>query len=185
MAYILTTLGGLSLQFQISANLMAVGKAKGLYLGYTIFVSIIGIGTIVGLVFSRNLILAGAYLIVSYLWFLIYYGIQKDWANVLGSIINLVGFGVQQGLDSACGVKGYDVCWQDCPLRHPDVFNHNAIFHVLVFIGLIVQLFARFVPSQLLESVNEQQHEKEIDNKVLSDVDEETVEEGHATTASA
>ena len=35
-----------------------------------------------------------------------------------------------------CGDAAYLMCWQDCPLKKPTKFNHNALFHVFIVIGL-------------------------------------------------
>ena len=40
---------------------------------------------------------------------------------------------------------------------HPTIFNHNAVFHVIVSLALLLQLFAEFVPpeSEIEESDEE------------------------------
>ena len=53
------------------------------------------------------------------------------------------GFIVQVTLESRCGDDGYEDCFVDCPL--PANFNHNALFHVLVVVGMLIQMmFGRY-----------------------------------------
>lgn len=160
---------------------MAIGKPKSLYLGYTIVVTLIGVGVIAALVVGKVLslsvlIVAGGHLALSYIWFLIYYGMQKDWANIVGSIMILIGLALQQGLNPTCGNDGYEVCWEDCPLSSVRVFNHNAVFHIFAFVGMFVQYFGRFVPLQLMEP-NEGQPDNN-DKAPEEEEEEEKREEG-------
>ena len=53
------------------------------------------------------------------------------------------GIVVQVALASWCGEDAYQDCFVECPL--PVNFNHNALFHVLVVVGMLVQMmFGRY-----------------------------------------
>ena len=58
-----------------------------------------------------------------------------------GNVLIMVGLLVQVLLAPVCGSnEAYENCFRDCPLStDPLTFNHNAIFHTLVAIGITVQ----------------------------------------------
>lgn len=165
VAFILTTLGALSLQYQISANLMASLSTGKLWIGYlyTMIVSLIGVAVICVLaIFGDQSIVAGGYLFASNIWFILYFSIIKDWAAAFGSFLVVVGMGVQFGLASTCGKDAYDDCWQDCFLPSPEVFNHNGLYHAILILAMFVHLFARFIPKEdSLGTYNEEELEED------------------------
>lgn len=58
-----------------------------------------------------------------------------------GNCLILAGLLVQVLLAPRCGPsEAYENCFRDCPLpTDPLTFNHNALFHVLVAIGMVFQ----------------------------------------------
>merc|ERR1719498_360384 len=68
---------------------------------------------------------------------------RRSFINGAAVSLCALGFLVQVLLEPTCGRAGYDSCWEDCVLPAPD-FNHNALFHVMVAVGLLV-LGARMV----------------------------------------
>mmetsp|Transcript_135915 Transcript_135915/g.202124 ORF Transcript_135915/g.202124 Transcript_135915/m.202124 type:complete len:292 (-) Transcript_135915:119-994(-) len=55
--------------------------------------------------------------------------------GILGMILGVV---IQLVLRGTCGDGGYEDCFEDCPLPHPTKFNHNALFHVVHLVGVIL-----------------------------------------------
>ena len=51
--------------------------------------------------------------------------------------IIIAGMAVQVILEGPCGQAGYKDCFESCPLD-PLVFNHNAIFHFMYAIGVMI-----------------------------------------------
>jgi len=90
-------------------------------------------------------LIGGAYLVVSLLLVAIgFVGIHFDYWAGIGTLVYLSGALVQVALAGRCGDDGYENCWRDCPLPNPISFNHNALFHVLVAIGTMIQIFGRY-----------------------------------------
>ena len=161
-AYILTALGNMSVHYQISANLIESLSAEKLWIGYvyTVVSSLIGIAIIVLLAISGEMNYIGGYLGASALWFLLYFCLLKDRIAGVGFMLTLAGLAIQLGLAPTCGSAAYDSCFQDCFLPSPGTFNHNGLFHVMIILALILQLFARFVPKD--ESKHEEGGEDEV-----------------------
>lgn len=63
----------------------------------------------------------------------------KSWLFGAGSLSIVLGLVELLALNSVCGDDGYEHCFEDCPLPNPESFNHNAIFHISVIIGLTLQ----------------------------------------------
>ena len=147
-AYILITLGTLSVHYQICANLIGSLPAEKLWIGYvyTVVVSLIGMAIIILLAILERIIYLGGYLAASVLLFLLYFCHLKDRIAGVGFMLTLAGLLIQFGLAPTCGSAAYDNCFQDCFLPSPGTFNHNGLFHVMIIFALILQLFARFVP---------------------------------------
>jgi hypothetical protein len=68
------------------------------------------------------------------------------YAAAMGNALIMAGFMVQVLLAKSCGSEeAYENCFRDCPLpTNPLLFNHNALFHVLVAVGLVSQAFGWF-----------------------------------------
>ncbi len=158
VAYVFTTLGALSLNYQIAMNFKGSGNPKQWYTKLTLF---IGLAVIVVLIGWRSMSVAGNYLIASHLWFAIYYvALLRDWMASVGSALNVIGLVVQVLLAPTCGDSAYAVCFENCILPDPTNFNHNGVFHVIVILGLLVQLFAEFVPTESETEEEQEQQEK-------------------------
>lgn len=61
--------------------------------------------------------------------------------SATGNALVMAGLAVQVLLSPVCGpYEGYKNCFRDCPLpTDPLRFNHNALFHAMVAIGLVFQ----------------------------------------------
>jgi len=62
----------------------------------------------------------------------------KRWAmllKILAMWTNIAALVEQFILSETCGTGGYENCFQDCPFSDPIVFNHNALFHILLIGG--------------------------------------------------
>eukprot|EP00932_Pfiesteria_piscicida_P009354 SRR837773.20071.p1 GENE.SRR837773.20071~~SRR837773.20071.p1 ORF type:complete len:257 (+),score=72.08 SRR837773.20071:69-773(+) len=57
--------------------------------------------------------------------------------RVIAALSMIAGYLVQVILTPKCGTPAYRHCFKDCPLPAP-TFNHNALFHVLFFIGVTI-----------------------------------------------
>lgn len=95
---------------------------------------------------QEHLILVGAYMVILAIVTSIVYGKLRIHtpcgvvASILGNLCLLAGLMVQVLLEGTCGSPGYQDCFQECPLpTNPAVFNHNAVFHILVAVGLTLQ----------------------------------------------
>jgi len=64
-------------------------------------------------------------------------------AKALGIVIQLAGGMVQFLLSSKCGPKAYEDCFEECPLHYN--FNHNALFHVIFLVALLVLLVSEII----------------------------------------
>ncbi len=74
---------------------------------------------------------------------------------LLGSML------IQMLLAPLCGIGGYKDCFEKCPLPAP-TFNHNALFHVLYLIGLIVLGWNELQASPVNHAIKS---EKEVDEE--------------------
>jgi high-affinity nickel permease len=59
-------------------------------------------------------------------------------AKMLGVLFMFLGLVVQLVLRGTCGGGGYEDYFEECPLPNPTKFNHNALFHLLHLIGVIL-----------------------------------------------
>lgn len=57
-------------------------------------------------------------------------------AKILAMMTNIAALIEQFVLSGTCGVGGYEDCFANCPLSDPTVFNHNALFHILLLVGV-------------------------------------------------
>ena len=163
----------MSLYYQISANLMGSLPAEKLWIGYvhTAVASLAGIAMIVMLaIVEDSLILVGGYLVASQFWFLLYFSIIKDRLAGIGFMLTLAGLFLQLGLAPTCGSAAYDDCFQDCFLPSPGTFNHNGLFHVMIILAMIIQLFARFVPMEESKQEEEKNAAIQSDNDSCTDI---------------
>ena len=105
--------------------------------------------------------LVGCYKGLSLLGLGLYYIIFEQEQNVawlfgLGSFMSLMGLAVQLILAPLCGDGGYEECFEECPLSDPAIFNHNALFHVMVAVGVFIQLIQSLIwANQLLVRLSE------------------------------
>lgn len=64
----------------------------------------------------------------------------KRWAmflKILAMWTNIAALVEQFILSETCGrAGGYENCFKECPLSDPVVFNHNALFHILLIAGI-------------------------------------------------
>ena len=68
--------------------------------------------------------------------------------KALGTVSMILGYVLQALLAGKCGDSAYEKCFADCPLPKPMIFNHNALFHVVYLIGMVVLgLFEDISPS--------------------------------------
>lgn len=56
----------------------------------------------------------------------------------------VLGYAIQPLLAPICGDAAYEDCFVECPLPAPD-FNHNALYHSVVFVGFSVFGISEFV----------------------------------------
>ena len=68
----------------------------------------------------------------------------KHVLNIEAAIVGVISLMIQASWEPACGLAAYEVCFEDCPLPNPTVFNHNALFHVLMVVSLVVQAIAEY-----------------------------------------
>lgn len=69
---------------------------------------------------------------------------QRSFFNLIkafGIFVVVSSFLTQFSLRGKCGDDGYVVCFEECPLD-PIRFNHNALFHVILLIGLVILAWA-------------------------------------------
>jgi hypothetical protein len=126
---LLVLIGLLTLEFSI------VSRQK-YRIGLVAFLVLV-VGLTVG--FASTIILAIC-IALSYFVISLHYCLNpKDYLPALGCLAIAVGMVVQVALRSVCGDAAYSTCWQDCPLKDPMKFNHNALFHVFIVIGLLLQ----------------------------------------------
>lgn len=171
VAYILTIMGAMSLQFQIAMNCKAGGNQQNCY---TILTLLIGLAVILVSALWGIELVGGVYLVVANLWFVVYFLVIKDWMAVVGSLVIIAGFALQFFLRSTCGLEAYPQCFQDCIMPDPQTFNHNGLFHSLVVLGMFVQLFARFIPIESSSENEESDNEEGV--RKTSTMDEGEVE---------
>jgi hypothetical protein len=94
----------------------------------------------------RTLLIAGIYSLVVVVVMTAYY-IRcftrchlMRYVVAFGNVSLIAGMLVQVLLTPSCGSReAYKNCFRDCPLPDPMMFNHNALFHSLVAVGMIFQ----------------------------------------------
>lgn len=105
----------------------------------------IGLATAVLTVVMKTLLYAGVLGLLMYIATIVIniVAAAKDGKNaihyankVLGAALWISGLLVWVMLRTKCGFSEYDNCFDECPL--PFEFNHNALFHLLYAIGLVV-----------------------------------------------
>lgn len=62
----------------------------------------------------------------------------------LAGMIMIISMMIQLLLSEECGADGYEVCFKDCPLPDAGKFNHNALYHVLYLIGVLLFGWAEY-----------------------------------------
>jgi len=75
---------------------------------------------------------------VLYVWVMCRWGELpgSKWAMVSKELAMLTNIAGILELSGSCGSGGYENCFKDCSLPDSTAFNHNAIFHVLMIVGL-------------------------------------------------
>jgi hypothetical protein len=64
-----------------------------------------------------------------------------NYMKAFGEFVLVASFLTQFTLGGKCGDNGYAVCFKGCPLD-PIRFNQNALFHVILLIGLVILAWA-------------------------------------------
>ena len=108
-----------------------------------------------------GLLLLGISLLVSYvvmLAFFVYHLIVGGSIGIaFGKAFAVVllggGLVIQVALAGVCGSDAYEVCFEDCPLPDPMNFNHNALFHTVFAVGLLLQGIVEFLQPTGLTTV--------------------------------
>lgn len=141
LSYILVLLGSLSLNLLINQMLFAkfekIGEtcrniinAKAVLLSGTVII-------VTTASQQPNLILTGVASLIVLLYAFIVYAMSCKWIQALAVTSMIAGMLIQVLLTPRCGDAGYPDGWVDCPLPAPH-FNHNALFHLLYAIGLLI-----------------------------------------------
>jgi hypothetical protein len=77
---------------------------------------------------------------------------KASFVKALGAFIMGAGFVVHLMLDQTCGNNAYRDCWKECILPAPH-FNHNALYHVLVALGMLMLAFAMVCAPDMTEPI--------------------------------
>jgi len=83
--------------------------------------------------------LSGAVHIVGALFVTVVYLLLCEFPKAISVLMIGLGFVVQGALASTCGPAAYPDCFKDCILPAPH-FNHNAVFHTMVAVGMLTLL---------------------------------------------
>jgi len=139
LSYIFTLFGVMALGLLVNRLLLAknpsLGKSE---VCMNAVVLVVTGGVIAQNLFGEpTLIITGVCLGIMTLYALIVWALWSSWAKVLGCVLQIIGFIVQVALAPQCGDDAYAECWKECPLPAP-YFNHNALFHLLYAIGLLI-----------------------------------------------
>jgi len=85
-------------------------------------------------------LLSGAVHIVGALFVTVVYSLLCKFPQAISVLVMALGFVVQGALAPTCGGSAYYWnCWKDCILPAPH-FNHNALFHTMVAVGMLTLL---------------------------------------------
>lgn len=89
--------------------------------------------------------------------------------KTIGYLLLLGGLVTQILLAPTCGDSGYEECFENCILPNPTVFNHNALFHSIYLVGLILLAVAEDRHPSIPKSAiafhqNEQEEETDQDD---------------------
>jgi hypothetical protein len=112
------------------------GRATILYVLDAI-ASLIHGAAIVQTMIDPQLLVTGALTAVVMLYLLVVWAVRAQWVKAVAMLFCVGGMIVQITLSSSCGDAAYESCFAECPLPAP-YFNHNALFHVLYAIGLLI-----------------------------------------------
>jgi len=117
---------------------------------------------LVALVVTESMIGLGVVLVVSYLYMGVSYCcvsnpskryLIANAVKCLACLLMVSGLLVQVFLGPVCGSGGYQNCFRDCPYPLSVNFNHNALFHVMAAIALVLQGLAEaFAPTILAQT---------------------------------
>ena len=80
--------------------------------------------------------------------------------KIVGLLISAGGMMVALVLDGPCGERGYENCFEDCPLSNPTKFSHTTVFHILWAIGLLLIGASEF-SNPLPEAPTEEERQKQ------------------------
>eukprot|EP00445_Apocalathium_hangoei_P033009 CAMPEP_0203938638 /NCGR_PEP_ID=MMETSP0359-20131031/75616_1 /ASSEMBLY_ACC=CAM_ASM_000338 /TAXON_ID=268821 /ORGANISM="Scrippsiella Hangoei, Strain SHTV-5" /LENGTH=284 /DNA_ID=CAMNT_0050868863 /DNA_START=20 /DNA_END=876 /DNA_ORIENTATION=+ len=138
-SYVATLLGILALNILANQLLYVKVSANSVFqLIITAIAVLFGGGIILSNIFgSASLMLTGVYSAVVLLYVVVVFAVWCEWPKVLGLALMIIGMIVQVALTPMCGDAAYPDCFKDCPLPAP-YFNHNALFHWLFAIGLLI-----------------------------------------------
>jgi len=141
-SYVLTLVGNTGIC--LIGVQMVVDKCEGvvdclkLYLhllyGLVVVFYVLASGVVV---VTYNMTIAGVATLLGLLFVIVVYCIRLGIPKAVGTMIMVAGLLTQTLLAPTCGDRGYEDCWKDCVLPAPQ-FNHNAAFHVLFGIGMLV-----------------------------------------------
>lgn len=106
---------------------------------FLIISKVIDMQFLVGFYKGASLLLLGVY-------FILFEQQQSaTWLFGFGSFMSIMGLFAQLILSPYCGDEGYEDCFEECPLDNPTTFNHNALFHAMVAVGMLAQLIQTWV----------------------------------------
>lgn len=146
VSFILTLVGNLGIC--LLAVLMLGSCTAPLYAIVTLFY----VAAIVFVAIMGNMMAAGIATLLGLAFVTGVFGAKCN--NVLpavGTVTMIAGLMVQVGLNGTCGKPGYENCWEDCIIPAP-YFNHNALFHALFAVGMLI--LALTLPSQAIDYEN-------------------------------
>uniref|UniRef100_A0A6U8U2U2 Chitin synthase export chaperone n=1 Tax=Zooxanthella nutricula TaxID=1333877 RepID=A0A6U8U2U2_9DINO len=139
VSFVSTLIGIIS--FQLLANSVLVARFPSLarcgkyilVVSLVLFVIVIDYNIFAG----ASFLVTGAYSLAVLLYASVVFGLASEFAKLSGCALMITGMVVQAALSSRCGDAAYRNCFTDCPLPAPQ-FNHNALFHTLLALGLVV-----------------------------------------------
>jgi len=101
--------------------------------------------------------------------------------KALGPAVMLAGILVQVFLRGKCGDTAYIDCFENCPLPNPMKFNHNGLFHLVYWLGMVILSVAEdYSPSVIITT--DTTAGKENDDKNSSSESEEISETNEKST---
>lgn len=139
ISYVLVTVGKIGLLVLVNEMLTSVSSCVGtaLRIGLNVMSVLVGTVVVYFIAAQNNMLLAGIFHGVCFLYALIVWAVMCKCDLVIGALLCAVGLAIQPVLAEKCGDPGYASCWKDCPLPAP-YFNHNALFHTFFAVGLLV-----------------------------------------------